>query len=96
MLNPQTHKKIICEFFACVFQFILDVRLDYRITCLLSIFKREFDENNTPRDTDGNNCQCILHAYASITTNPVDKHGVMTYLVFFSLELFQLRFFQGD
>jgi inositol 1,4,5-triphosphate receptor type 1 len=26
------------------FQFILDVRLDYRISCLLSIFKREFDE----------------------------------------------------
>jgi len=25
-------------------QFILDVRLDYRIGCLLSIFKREFDE----------------------------------------------------
>lgn len=25
------------------FQFILDVRLDYRISCLLSIFKREFD-----------------------------------------------------
>ncbi|CAG2053002.1 unnamed protein product [Timema podura] len=28
----------------CLFQFILDVRLDYRISCLLSIFKREFDE----------------------------------------------------
>nr|CAD7455068.1 unnamed protein product [Timema tahoe] len=26
------------------FEFILDVRLDYRISCLLSIFKREFDE----------------------------------------------------
>lgn len=25
-------------------QFILDVRLDYRISCLLSIFKQEFDE----------------------------------------------------
>jgi len=25
-------------------KFILDVRLDYRIGCLLSIFKREFDE----------------------------------------------------
>lgn len=36
-----------------ILKFILDVRLDYRITCLLSIFKREFDENNTPRDTDG-------------------------------------------
>ncbi|XP_058054159.1 inositol 1,4,5-trisphosphate receptor [Anopheles bellator] len=28
-----------------ILQFILDVRLDYRISCLLSIFKREFDEN---------------------------------------------------
>ncbi|XP_061187355.1 inositol 1,4,5-trisphosphate receptor type 1-like isoform X4 [Saccostrea echinata] len=36
-----------------ILKFILDVRLDYRITCLLSIFKREFDENNAPRDTDG-------------------------------------------
>uniref|UniRef100_A0A1B6EDM6 Inositol 1,4,5-trisphosphate receptor n=1 Tax=Clastoptera arizonana TaxID=38151 RepID=A0A1B6EDM6_9HEMI len=26
-----------------ILQFILDVRLDYRISCLLSIFKREFD-----------------------------------------------------
>lgn len=40
--------------FCWLFQFISDVRLDYRITCLLSIFKREFDENNTPRDTKGN------------------------------------------
>uniref|UniRef100_A0ABM0MCB0 Inositol 1,4,5-trisphosphate receptor-like n=1 Tax=Saccoglossus kowalevskii TaxID=10224 RepID=A0ABM0MCB0_SACKO len=28
-----------------ILQFILNVRLDYRISCLLSIFKREFDEN---------------------------------------------------
>lgn len=28
-----------------ILQFILDVRLDYRISCLLSIFKKEFDEN---------------------------------------------------
>lgn len=27
-----------------ILQFILDVRLDYRISCLLSIFKREHDE----------------------------------------------------
>lgn len=27
-----------------ILQFILDVRLDYRISCLLCIFKREFDE----------------------------------------------------
>lgn len=30
-----------------ILQFILDVRLDYRISCLLSIFKREFDETET-------------------------------------------------
>uniref|UniRef100_A0A4W3J078 Inositol 1,4,5-trisphosphate receptor n=1 Tax=Callorhinchus milii TaxID=7868 RepID=A0A4W3J078_CALMI len=29
-----------------ILQFILNVRLDYRISCLLSIFKREFDESN--------------------------------------------------
>ncbi|XP_033110627.1 inositol 1,4,5-trisphosphate receptor-like [Anneissia japonica] len=28
-----------------ILKFILDVRLDFRISCLLSIFKREFDEN---------------------------------------------------
>ena len=32
-------------------QFILDVRLDYRISCLLSIFKREFDETERSSDT---------------------------------------------
>ncbi|KAL5274464.1 ITPR1 family protein [Megaselia abdita] len=31
-----------------ILQFILDVRLDYRISCLLSIFKREFDESDNP------------------------------------------------
>lgn len=35
-----------------ILQFILDVRLDYRISCLLSIFKREFDETETnPNET---------------------------------------------
>jgi len=34
-------------------QFILDVRLDYRISCLLSIFKREFDETVTQSDPSG-------------------------------------------
>ena len=28
-----------------ILQFIMDVRLDYRISCLLSIFKKEFDES---------------------------------------------------
>ncbi|KAM6981276.1 inositol 1,4,5-trisphosphate-gated calcium channel ITPR1-like [Aplochiton taeniatus] len=29
-----------------ILQFIMNVRLDYRISCLLCIFKREFDESN--------------------------------------------------
>uniref|UniRef100_A0AAV2M6F2 Inositol 1,4,5-trisphosphate receptor n=1 Tax=Knipowitschia caucasica TaxID=637954 RepID=A0AAV2M6F2_KNICA len=43
-----------------ILQFILNVRLDYRISCLLCIFKREFDENNkqdenTVSQNGGNN-----------------------------------------
>lgn len=34
------------------FQFILDVRLDYRISSLLSIFKRDFDKRNSDQDAD--------------------------------------------
>lgn len=34
-----------------ILQFISDVRLDYRISCLLSIFKREFDESEPLSDT---------------------------------------------
>ena len=30
-----------------ILQFIMDVRLDYRISCLLSMFKREFGEKGT-------------------------------------------------
>ena len=41
-------------------QFILNVRLDYRISCLLSIFKREFDENSATRAADGKNNISIL------------------------------------
>uniref|UniRef100_A0A8C7X1S1 Inositol 1,4,5-trisphosphate receptor n=1 Tax=Oryzias sinensis TaxID=183150 RepID=A0A8C7X1S1_9TELE len=33
-----------------ILQFILNVRLDYRISCLLSIFKTEFDERNSQSD----------------------------------------------
>nr|CAB3257468.1 inositol 1,4,5-trisphosphate receptor type 2 [Phallusia mammillata] len=33
-----------------ILHFILDVRLDYRISSLLSIFKREFDENKAERN----------------------------------------------
>ncbi|XP_077948578.1 inositol 1,4,5-trisphosphate-gated calcium channel ITPR1 isoform X1 [Gasterosteus aculeatus] len=37
-----------------ILQFILNVRLDYRISCLLCIFKREFDENNPQADSGQN------------------------------------------
>lgn len=36
-----------------ILQFILDVRLDYRISCLLSIFKKEFDQCGDARDNIG-------------------------------------------
>lgn len=37
-----------------ILQFILDVRLDYRISCLLSIFKREFDESEVAASASSN------------------------------------------
>uniref|UniRef100_A0A8C6YG27 Inositol 1,4,5-trisphosphate receptor n=1 Tax=Naja naja TaxID=35670 RepID=A0A8C6YG27_NAJNA len=42
-----------------ILQFILNVRLDYRISCLLCIFKREFDESNaqTSDSPSGSNNQ---------------------------------------
>lgn len=38
-----------------ILQFISDVRLDYRISCLLSIFKKEFDECDPQQSTDAIN-----------------------------------------
>lgn len=38
-------------------QFILNVRLDYRISSLLSIFKKEFDENFLGKTEEG---QCFV------------------------------------
>jgi len=35
------------------FQFILNVRLDYRISSLLSIFKQELDRNTSDKLEDG-------------------------------------------
>jgi len=37
----------------CLFQFILNVRLDYRISSLLSIFKQELDKNSVEKVEDG-------------------------------------------
>lgn len=34
-------------------QFILNVRLDYRISCLLSVFKKESDDNPSSLTGDG-------------------------------------------
>ncbi|XP_066529145.1 inositol 1,4,5-trisphosphate-gated calcium channel ITPR1 isoform X2 [Hoplias malabaricus] len=45
-----------------ILQFILNVRLDYRISCLLCIFKREFDESNTQADN-------LLNATATANAN---------------------------
>ncbi|XP_035376069.1 inositol 1,4,5-trisphosphate receptor type 1 isoform X3 [Electrophorus electricus] len=49
-----------------ILQFILNERLDYRISCLLCIFKREFDESNTQTDVLPN---ATPTANASATTN---------------------------
>ncbi|KAK6175051.1 hypothetical protein SNE40_013589 [Patella caerulea] len=42
-----------------ILKFILNVRLDYRITCLLSIFKQEHDINTTPKVADGLDLESI-------------------------------------
>uniref|UniRef100_A0A182Q3P2 Inositol 1,4,5-trisphosphate receptor n=1 Tax=Anopheles farauti TaxID=69004 RepID=A0A182Q3P2_9DIPT len=42
-----------------ILQFILDVRLDYRISCLLSIFKREFDENEQTASASAANSSSV-------------------------------------
>ncbi|XP_072522353.1 inositol 1,4,5-trisphosphate-gated calcium channel ITPR1 isoform X11 [Salminus brasiliensis] len=53
-----------------ILQFILNVRLDYRISCLLCIFKREFDESNTQTDSLINaNANANSNATATPTAN---------------------------
>uniref|UniRef100_A0AAQ5Z527 Inositol 1,4,5-trisphosphate receptor n=1 Tax=Amphiprion ocellaris TaxID=80972 RepID=A0AAQ5Z527_AMPOC len=47
-----------------ILQFILNVRLDYRISCLLSIFKREFDETNL--------MDCVIYKYLSAVLGALD------------------------
>ncbi|XP_060713501.1 inositol 1,4,5-trisphosphate receptor type 1 isoform X2 [Tachysurus vachellii] len=52
-----------------ILQFILNVRLDYRISCLLCIFKKEFDGSNTQTDTPPNpNANGNSSANATTTT----------------------------
>uniref|UniRef100_A0A8B9HRX4 Inositol 1,4,5-trisphosphate receptor n=1 Tax=Astyanax mexicanus TaxID=7994 RepID=A0A8B9HRX4_ASTMX len=63
-----------------ILQFILNVRLDYRISCLLCIFKREFDETNTQTDS-------LINSNANANSNAgentpldLDDHGGRTFL----------------
>ena len=38
-----------------ILEFIMNVRLDYRISSLLTIFKKDFDESNAGVDVNGDN-----------------------------------------
>uniref|UniRef100_A0A8C0V9Q9 Inositol 1,4,5-trisphosphate receptor n=1 Tax=Cyanistes caeruleus TaxID=156563 RepID=A0A8C0V9Q9_CYACU len=67
-----------------ILQFILNVRLDYRISCLLCIFKHEFDESNaqiTCWDPQSNvlvNSCCV--SSEENTPLDLDDHGGRTFL----------------
>uniref|UniRef100_A0A8C9V7U1 Inositol 1,4,5-trisphosphate receptor n=1 Tax=Scleropages formosus TaxID=113540 RepID=A0A8C9V7U1_SCLFO len=74
-----------------ILQFILNVRLDYRISCLLCIFKREFDESNSQVDLSTSGSQEMpsnmsgeeLRGSAVIEENTpldLDDHGGRTFL----------------
>uniref|UniRef100_A0A672LHQ5 Inositol 1,4,5-trisphosphate receptor n=1 Tax=Sinocyclocheilus grahami TaxID=75366 RepID=A0A672LHQ5_SINGR len=69
-----------------ILQFILNVRLDYRISCLLCIFKREFDESNTQVDAvpAANNieeqAEGIFGGSEENTPLDLDDHGGRTFL----------------
>uniref|UniRef100_A0A7N9AN42 Inositol 1,4,5-trisphosphate receptor n=1 Tax=Mastacembelus armatus TaxID=205130 RepID=A0A7N9AN42_9TELE len=74
-----------------ILQFILNVRLDYRISCLLSIFKREFDESNSqtelsvPGVMEGPNnmpeqAEGIFGGSEENTPLDLDDHGGRTFL----------------
>lgn len=64
-------------------QFILNVRLDYRISCLLSIFKREFDESTTTRIDGGNVLYqyCWLTSAASATYSSICVSGYLVLVI---------------
>uniref|UniRef100_A0A7N8WUT1 Inositol 1,4,5-trisphosphate receptor n=1 Tax=Mastacembelus armatus TaxID=205130 RepID=A0A7N8WUT1_9TELE len=72
-----------------ILQFILNVRLDYRISCLLCIFKREFDENNPQGDNTSSNldfenieeqAEGIFGGSEENTPLDLDDHGGRTFL----------------
>uniref|UniRef100_A0A4W3IX07 Inositol 1,4,5-trisphosphate receptor n=1 Tax=Callorhinchus milii TaxID=7868 RepID=A0A4W3IX07_CALMI len=72
-----------------ILQFILNVRLDYRISCLLSIFKREFDESNAQTvdsppslgssSSEGPTAGFVSHSEEN-TPLDLDDHGGRTFL----------------
>ena len=51
-----------------ILQFIMDVRLDYRISCLLSIFKKEFDDS-TKSD------RLITRGFRGIDLEGISEHA---------------------
>uniref|UniRef100_A0A8B9RSR5 Inositol 1,4,5-trisphosphate receptor n=1 Tax=Accipiter nisus TaxID=211598 RepID=A0A8B9RSR5_9AVES len=66
-----------------ILQFILNVRLDYRISCLLCIFKHEFDETFLPLLTGLKNL--LVNSYTLFfseenTPLDLDDHGGRTFL----------------
>uniref|UniRef100_M4A104 Inositol 1,4,5-trisphosphate receptor n=1 Tax=Xiphophorus maculatus TaxID=8083 RepID=M4A104_XIPMA len=72
-----------------ILQFILNVRLDYRISCLLCIFKREFDESNPQGDNAVGNldfenieeqAEGIFGGSEENTPLDLDDHGGRTFL----------------
>uniref|UniRef100_A0A4W6FFI6 Inositol 1,4,5-trisphosphate receptor n=1 Tax=Lates calcarifer TaxID=8187 RepID=A0A4W6FFI6_LATCA len=75
-----------------ILQFILNVRLDYRISCLLSIFKREFDESNSqselsvtgavegPNNMPEEQAEGIFGGSEENTPLDLDDHGGRTFL----------------
>ncbi|CAB3383323.1 Hypothetical predicted protein [Cloeon dipterum] len=71
-----------------ILQFILDVRLDYRISCLLSIFRREFDENENKStgqkgidlDMIGTQAEGIFGSSEECAALDLDGQGGRTFL----------------
>ncbi|XP_048878385.1 inositol 1,4,5-trisphosphate receptor type 1 isoform X4 [Brienomyrus brachyistius] len=58
-----------------ILQFILNVRLDYRISCLLCIFKREFDESNCQSDLPPGTIQDGLNMPGSLNFENIEEQA---------------------
>uniref|UniRef100_A0A3B3Q594 Inositol 1,4,5-trisphosphate receptor n=1 Tax=Paramormyrops kingsleyae TaxID=1676925 RepID=A0A3B3Q594_9TELE len=58
-----------------ILQFILNVRLDYRISCLLCIFKREFDESNSQSDLPPGTTQDGLNMTGSLNFENIEEQA---------------------